>query len=264
MLTSLKLSPETTVFVKQLGTGDTQRRELARRCSSTGYVCPLRGGRRKSTRAQRASQRLAKPAAQRPSPEFVLCVLLARRVRKKQATDLFLLVPFSRVQANKTPMHPVVTTIKIATGIKATCEQFLLFPGIISKLFLFFFIAFRTAQINTLLKPDPSLPESTNHRQLWPCQAPTASSSEGGQSRRRRTLQRPRMGARALMGSGTHENAQTQHPCWRGCAGVQQAGAGADRSSQLHLVAPLVFLGKDLLNSGIRGNNLVSFRNCLV
>lgn len=66
------------------------------------------------------------------------------------------------------------------------------------------------------------------------------------------------------MESDTHKNTQTQHPRRLGHAWVQRAGAEADTSSWLHLVAPLVFLGRDLLTSGIRGNNLVSFRSYLV
>lgn len=83
------------------------------------HVCLQRGGARKSAREQIASERLMKPPAQLPSLAFMLCMLLAGRVSKKQATNLFLVVQFSCVQANKTLMRPLVTTIKVALGNKS-------------------------------------------------------------------------------------------------------------------------------------------------
>lgn len=84
-----------------------------------GYVCLQRGETRKSAREQIASEQLTKPAARLPSPEFLLCMLLAGRVNKKQATSLILVVLFSCVQANKTLMRPSATTIKVALRNKS-------------------------------------------------------------------------------------------------------------------------------------------------
>lgn len=119
----------------QLGTRDTQRMGLAKGCWSTRlplHACLQRGGMR---RAGGDSPPVAKEVGcTTVQPGLLLCLLLAGE-SAPHSKHLLLAVQVSCIQANKTLMCLSATAIKVVSRKKSTGEEFLLFPGIICKLF---------------------------------------------------------------------------------------------------------------------------------